>query len=217
MPIDLKKLPRLHDPAANARITRYIRELDRLTGAALDGRLFENEFQGEMIALTAADLELLFQLAGGDPASAVGQLRLQNELLLHRQSIATLTNDIYTGRYSARSEPLPGRPEQTAVEGRDKLRNRLVLWGFSAAGVFHLGQETIRPGQLEPAYVWLLGNTEEHCVDCQLLDGVVLTASDWGRLDIRPQSPGLACGGYHCDCGREPTNQEPIPLDEVAI
>lgn len=42
---------------------------------------------------------------------------------------------------------------------------------------------------------WVLGPTE-HCVDCLNYAGRVYRASIWGKWDIYPQHPSLACHGF---------------------
>lgn len=54
---------------------------------------------------------------------------------------------------------------------------------------------------------WVLGQTEEHCADCQKLAGRVYRASVWAKYGIAPKSRELACGGWLCDCERVPTSK----------
>lgn len=49
-------------------------------------------------------------------------------------------------------------------------------------------------------YEWVLGDTEEHCIDCLRLNGQKHRLKDWMRRNLIPQSDTLACGGWHCDC-----------------
>jgi hypothetical protein len=56
--------------------------------------------------------------------------------------------------------------------------------------------------------VWRLGQTEQHCPECEQLDGIVAWADEWSQADIHPQDPPnrhLTCGGWRCDCRLEPT------------
>jgi len=57
---------------------------------------------------------------------------------------------------------------------------------------------------------WKLGATEEHCVTCSALNGIVAYASEWDNAGVHPQrapNSALECGGWHCDCSREPTSK----------
>lgn len=47
---------------------------------------------------------------------------------------------------------------------------------------------------------WKIGQTEKHCSDCLHLNGQIHRASEWAAAGIKPQSPDLECGGWHCDC-----------------
>lgn len=49
-------------------------------------------------------------------------------------------------------------------------------------------------------YEWKLGRTEQHCPDCQRLNGQIHRFKDWYGKGWIPQSDKLACHGYRCDC-----------------
>jgi hypothetical protein len=49
-------------------------------------------------------------------------------------------------------------------------------------------------------YEWKLGKTEQHCPDCQRLNGQIHRFKDWYSKGWIPQSDKLACHGYRCDC-----------------
>lgn len=66
--------------------------------------------------------------------------------------------------------------------------------------------------QNDPKLVWRLGRTEKHCSTCFKLDGKVKRASYWQKVGVRPQNPPnslLECGGWHCDCSLE-SSEEPL-------
>lgn len=69
--------------------------------------------------------------------------------------------------------------------------------------------------QNDPRLVWHLGATEEHCRDCNRLDGKVKRATTWQRYGVRPQSPQLECKGFNCLCVLEstelPLSKGPLP------
>lgn len=61
---------------------------------------------------------------------------------------------------------------------------------------------------------WVLGETEQHCPECAALNGIVARASEWDQLGVHPQQPPndiLTCGGWQCDCRREPTDKRRSP------
>lgn len=49
-------------------------------------------------------------------------------------------------------------------------------------------------------YEWKLGKTEQHCPDCQRLNGQIHRFKDWYGKGWIPQSDKLACHGFRCDC-----------------
>lgn len=57
---------------------------------------------------------------------------------------------------------------------------------------------------------WVLGATEKHCTTCAALNGIVAYAQEWEMLGVHPQgapNARLECGGWRCDCRREPTEE----------
>lgn len=63
-------------------------------------------------------------------------------------------------------------------------------------------------------FQWFLGQTIEHCRTCLKLNGRVMRASQWAKLDVHPQDtrPGkLECRGFRCDCRREKTDRRATP------
>lgn len=208
---------------ADERIEKYQAELIALTGLALAGDIDESAFEAEMERVVFAMILLMFLLAGGntDTPGAADDLNEQRQIASN--SIRMLADDLFNGRYSAREKASPGRPVQTADEGKDKLLNRLVLWTFSAASLYAIGQlstgEVLNPktGQREePRYRWQYGDTD-HCTDCLALNGVVLAASEWKRIGIRPQSPDLECTGRRCQCKFMLTDEPSVGIGNVRI
>jgi hypothetical protein len=56
---------------------------------------------------------------------------------------------------------------------------------------------------------WKLGKTEDHCLTCSYLDGLVAYAAEWDESGYHPQgapNEQLQCGGWQCDCSLEPTD-----------
>ena len=200
----------LDDPTIDAQLTAYYDNIDDLTAQALAGLLREDVFRSEMRRITEAALVLVFLLAGGDRATTGAEQAIAKRIRATRNSVEQLASDIYDGRYSVRGKKqvAAGRPEQTAGEGRDKLRNRLALWVFTLAGMDAVGKVHSPPavmrGELtEQEFQWLLGLTEKHCSTCLEMDGQTKQTSAWRALaaiGVEPQGAGLECGGWKCDC-----------------
>lgn len=57
---------------------------------------------------------------------------------------------------------------------------------------------------------WVLGATEQHCFQCNALNGRVKRGSFWQQSGYQPQNPPnsyLQCGGWNCRCSFEPTDK----------
>lgn len=108
-----------------------------------------------------------------------------------RMFVRGLADSIYGGRGIM---PLEQRLHLWAQKGLDSIYNKGFL---SGAGNSNLE--------------WILGETEEHCEDCQKLAGRVYRARTWDRYNIQPRSPELSCQGFQCDCRLEKTNKRVTP------
>lgn len=195
-------------PLIDNALDQYYDDLDALALLVLNGTINESDFMEEMTRLVLAMLLLAFATAGGNQTLPGADTLFEQARAQSLSSIALLADDIFSGRYSARTaaQASEGRPEQTAAEGRGKLQNRLVLWVNGAGAMYNEGliyqDAALNPetGLVEVIlYMWVIGATEEHCADCLLFNGMILTAEEWRSLP-RPQSPDLECGGWHCDC-----------------
>lgn len=57
-------------------------------------------------------------------------------------------------------------------------------------------------------YEFLLGATEDHCIDCARLNGQVHRLRNWVKSGWMPQANKLSCGGWKCDCRLEKTKRQ---------
>jgi hypothetical protein len=75
--------------------------------------------------------------------------------------------------------------------------NRLPPWINRYEEAKELAQET---ACADTKFQWFLGETIEHCRTCLKLNGRVMRASQWAKLDVHPQDtrPGkLECRGFN--------------------
>lgn len=87
------------------------------------------------------------------------------------------------------------------------LLARADTWANRYTDIVNLAVITTAGGKNR--LVWTFGDTE-HCDTCQKLNGIVAFASEWQLAGVQPQSPPnaqLDCGGWHCACTLEPTDQ----------
>lgn len=85
-----------------------------------------------------------------------------------------------------------------------ELEGRVPLWvNKSLKKAYHLGLASTNNKQF---YMWVLGNTIEHCTTCLTAHGQVHRLGTWVKAGILPQSNDLECGGWRCDCRLIPTD-----------
>lgn len=92
----------------------------------------------------------------------------------------------------------------TDAEFSDRFRNRATLWarGYQSA----VDQAKLHFGDKEKLE-WVLGDSEESCVTCLALNGIVAWAREWEEAQVLPGGSNLACGGWQCHCRLEKTDK----------
>lgn len=89
------------------------------------------------------------------------------------------------------------------------LLQRVQLWANRYNESYNNGVHLIEL-QMGGKEVWRLGRTEKHCPECEKLNGVVAYAVEWEQSGYEPQNAPnlkLTCGGWKCDCSKEPTTE----------
>jgi len=90
------------------------------------------------------------------------------------------------------------------------LLARARLWANQWQAAYN---EAIRLMTLEGGgnLVWQEGDTVDKCGVCVGLDGLVMRASEWDALGMKPQSESLPCHGFNCHCSLVPTDKRRSP------
>lgn len=111
---------------------------------------------------------------------------------------------------AARTEEEFGYIEALFAGAKDLKKDKefdYFKWAESrAAGYTSTVQAVYNAGRLfaekNKLLTWHLGATEEHCSECQQLDGTRHRASWYLKKNYIPRKPGssMTCGGYNCDC-----------------
>ena len=176
------------DNELDALVTDYTAQIDEATTAAVNGETDKKTFKRTMEAIIAALLLAAF-LRGSKTASAQdltrGQrLKLNAMITISTEAAGSFADDIYSGKYA--QENL----------GQDGIDNRIPLWAGTLAGVYAMGQVSRVDN---PRLQWQVGPTE-HCSDCAGFNGQIKTAAAWNSGGLLPQSSGLQCHGYRCQC-----------------
>lgn len=95
-----------------------------------------------------------------------------------------------------------------AVEEGSKANNgalspllaRVELWVNAFNRIYNLGRLVMAGNKKQR---WKRNPLKDSCPDCIALDNRVYRASTWLKHNIQPQSRRLACGGHHCGCAFE--------------
>ncbi len=153
------------------------------------GAIEQDDFGRTLAEIAAVVLLILFLRGAGKTAiklSAEERRLIDENAQLARDSATQWAEEIAAGRYSAS----PDNPKPAS------LLERAILWGAAALGMGTAGQ-LWQAG--DPYWQWQVGPTE-HCTDCQRLNGQVHRASEWRASGWQPQSAGLECKGFRCQC-----------------
>lgn len=180
--------------AANEQLTGYLPSAWR--NAWQDGI---REFGLTMSDLTGLELFALSTTIDSDRPHLAGFISFVN-----RNRAATERPWFYGAENQPSFKEWKKWAAQRPVYGTIKARMRL-WWN-----AYHrVSTEAKQQAAGDRPMIWSLGPTKENCRDCLNYNGRVYRASTWGKWDIRPQSPRLACHGVNCLCRLRVTT-EPI-------
>lgn len=84
-----------------------------------------------------------------------------------------------------------------------EIESRAVVWANKALEPIY--QEGLLTADKNGMYQWKLGATEQHCKDCERLNGQVHRLKQWYSKGWTPKSDRLECNGFNCDCSFERT------------
>lgn len=88
------------------------------------------------------------------------------------------------------------------------LLGRAELWQNRFEEVRSLG---LRMAAGNQKLMWVWNPLKDHCLDCLKYNGRVYRASVWQRYGIRPRMGELECGGWHCGCSFQLTDDPAMP------
>jgi len=185
---ETKEKKSLHSKQIEGILSEYEDEFRRHVQMAIDGEIPQNRFDDAIAAIVAAALLSLFQRGGDFVYSELtpeALAAIQAEIDIHLNSLRSLSNDIYGGRYA---------PENLGVAG---ALTRLAVWLSIAAGIYYYGMAHRRD---DPFLAWRISPLKDHCTDCVRLDGQVHRASEWRASGWRPRNISLECRGFNCGC-----------------
>lgn len=102
------------------------------------------------------------------------------------------------------------RIDGTSVE---PLLRRAQYWADRWNSAYQNATMLIRK-EMGQKLVWREGDTQDKCNTCLALDGIVMFASEWDALGLRPKNPPnnkIDCEGWHCECALVPTDARRSP------
>lgn len=103
------------------------------------------------------------------------------------------------------------RIDQTPIE---PLLSRAALWANRWQEAYNQALLLIR-AEMGENLEWVYGDdVQEHCPECEALNGIVARASEWQELNVHPQgapNDKISCGGWRCGCTLLPTDKRRSP------
>jgi len=90
---------------------------------------------------------------------------------------------------------LLGQPPDPALQSQALARVPAI-----GAAIETLYYEGLASGTANPLYQWIIGGTKEHCTDCLAYNGQRHRIKDWEAAGAIPQTFGLECRGFKCQC-----------------
>ena len=151
--------------------------------------------ESEFIGAVGDDIERAYPRAWLEGAKDCGIVSLDELTLLERNALRQATYDAFPFIPPFADAIVAG---SKANGGKlTPLLKRTDLWvnGYNSivaqARLMACGDRKLE---------WQLGATEDHCYDCSRYNGRVYRGSVWAKYNIQPQSHGLACHGWRCDC-----------------
>lgn len=79
------------------------------------------------------------------------------------------------------------------------------LWWNKTVNKFY--QHGLASADRNGMYMWVIGQTEKHCVTCAALNNQVHRMKEYAKRGLLPKSSNLVCGGWYCDCNLVKVNE----------
>lgn len=190
----------------------FLQQLERLIRSVYEGNL-GGEFMDIMANLISGQLTDAYQTAIDEAGLSPDEVT--DEMKQQLDDFIVSEYDHVDGLYQ---DIVDARVDETPLE---PLLERAQLWAGRWTDVYNAAKLEIS-AELGEKMMWNLGATEHHCPKCIRLNGIVLFASEWQELDVRPQNPPnpaltgevdgeKCCEGWRCDCSLDATEQRRSP------
>lgn len=170
--------------------------------------VYENRLGGDFIDIMASliygQLDQAYHQAWTDEGDGTD----------YPQYLADSFEEMYLGQYDFVDQfyrdIVDARIDQAPIE---PLLQRITLWVNRWNEAYNEALRLIAADNGDNM-IWQLGETEEHCPECNALNGIVARASDWESLNVHPQgapNDKISCGGWQCGCSLTPTDKRRSP------
>lgn len=182
----------------------FLQTVERLVQSVYRGDL-GGEFIDVMASLIQGQLTQAYTQAwsdegeGGDLPSYLST-SLEDMILNQYDFVDQYFRDIVTARL-----------DETPI---DPLLARAALWANRYNEAYNEALLLIR-AEMGENLEWVYGDDiQEHCPECEALNGIVARASEWQSLNVHPQgapNDKISCGGWRCGCTLLPTDKRRSP------
>lgn len=183
----------------------FLNNLERLVTSVYEGNLGGN-FVDVLANLISGQLTQAYTQAWSDEGEEGGELP---------SYLSTSLEDMILGQYDFVDQYyrdiVDARLDETPI---DPLLARAALWANRWNEAYNEALLLIRADMGENLE-WVYGDDiQEHCPECEALNGIVARASEWQSLNVHPQgapNDKISCGGWRCGCTLLPTDKRRSP------
>lgn len=155
-----------------------------------------NWFLDAMIVVIDRQIPLAYYEGAAECGIAPDEITFEERMNIQR---AILEQRMFIGGFADHIE------QNTKALGgkRGPLYSRIDMW---VARYNEVRERAKSKACADMKAEWIYGDTVAHCRDCSNVVGRVYRISIWDKYGWIPGSKDLACGGWRCDCRREPTD-----------
>jgi hypothetical protein len=211
LPHDVRQLARLITRQRNQGVYHlteafYRRALRDYTAQFYNDKISRDDFIDKFTELIEGQFRRAWNqgmrengLAPERDMKPIYEAEIENRILKEYDFVEPFINDVDRASND-------GTPPVSAFDAR------IDLWAARYNEVVDYARHvTAQQDDLEE---WQLGETEQHCKTCAALNGITATIAEWDASGYRPQNAPnelLECGGWRCDCRRQPSDGPATP------
>jgi hypothetical protein len=183
----------------------FLFALNQSVGDLYNGKITEDDFSGNLADLLEQQLRRAWnegmRANDLDPATDMTdewEAIYQEAVLAQYEYIEQFAADIAQGAEDG--------------AGSAQFKARAASWANRYNDM--VSTSTLETADKKDRLIWEMGATEQHCVTCSSLNGIIAWAEEWEISGFHPQGAQndlLSCGGWKCDCRLSPTDRRRSP------